>query len=108
MLQKPEPKTAYTSSANPAFVDRGRIEGDAAPITWVCSQRAGQSRKASGIEAITNVLVGFGLAAGANYILINWYGYPISLWESSTMATIFTALSLVRSYALRRLFNHFQ
>lgn len=65
-----------------------------------------QSRKASITESITNIVVGFGINYGANMAIL-----PI-LWDPAHPATtsfhiglVFTGISLIRSYILRRVFN---
>jgi hypothetical protein len=54
---------------------------------------------------VINVLVGFGVAWAANLVVLPAFGYPVSAGEAFWMGGVFTVLSLVRSYALRRLFN---
>lgn len=65
----------------------------------------GQSRRHSGVESICNVLVGYGIATGANLVVLPWFGYHVSVQDASVIGAIFTVISLVRSYLLRRAFN---
>ena len=123
MSQRPEPKTASSSSARPAFASPVPAQTEGCPdcgyrgTVLACIYKdcpvlrpkpLGQRRSHSALEAVVNVLVGFGLSVGANQVLISWLGYPIRLDQSLGLGLIFTVLSLVRSYTLRRLFNHFQ
>lgn len=63
-----------------------------------------QSRAMSAIEAATNVLVGYGLAVGLQLLLFPAFGLHPTLGQSLRIGVWFTLLSLLRSYALRRLF----
>ncbi|MET4129967.1 hypothetical protein [Roseovarius sp. MBR-6] len=64
-----------------------------------------QSRRMSLMEAITNVAVGYGLAVAAQIAVFPWFGLHASLGENMTLGGVFVVISLLRSYALRRLFE---
>jgi hypothetical protein len=64
-----------------------------------------QSHRLSLIEAATNVAVGYGLAVVTQIVVFPWFGLHASLGENLALGVIFTAISLIRSYALRRLFD---
>jgi hypothetical protein len=64
-----------------------------------------QTRRASAIEAAANVVVGFALAFVVNATLLPTFGFSLSFGENLTMTTVFTGISLLRSYTLRRIFN---
>jgi len=64
-----------------------------------------QSRLQSLFEAIANVVLGYGVALGAQLIVFPWFSINIPLVSSVAIGVIFTFVSLVRSYLLRRLFN---
>ncbi len=64
-----------------------------------------QSRRLSLIEAITNVAVGYVLAVITQIVAFPWFGIHPSLGENLAIGSIFTGISLLRSYALRRLFE---
>ena len=66
-----------------------------------------QSRRMSAVEAATNVLVGYGVAVGTQAAIFPLFGLTATLRQNMAMGAIFTIVSLVRSYALRRVFNHF-
>jgi hypothetical protein len=66
---------------------------------------AGQSREASALEALTGTAVGFALSIGVQRLLFPSLGHDLSLSDNALVATVFTILSLSRSYLLRRLFN---
>ena len=64
-----------------------------------------QSRRMSLIEAIANVVLGYALAVATQIVAFPWFGLHPSLGENLALGGIFTAISLVRGYALRRLFE---
>ena len=65
-----------------------------------------QSRTMSLIEALANVLVGYGVAVTTQAVVFPLFGLHASLDQNLAIGLIFTGVSLVRSYMLRRLFNH--
>ena len=67
-----------------------------------------QSRRLSLVEAFTNVAVGYVLAVGTQMVVFPWIGLDASLGDNLTLGLIFTAVSLIRSYTLRRLFTRFE
>ncbi len=64
-----------------------------------------QSRHMSLIEAVTNVAVGYSLAVVTQIVVFPWFGLHPSLGENLALGGVFTAISLLRGYALRRLFE---
>lgn len=81
--------------------------GKAYPRTPISHARApGQSRTHSAIESALNIAVGFVISLGITAIVMPAFGHHISLPENVAITSIFTLASLLRSYALRRLFNH--
>ena len=64
-----------------------------------------QSRKQSAIEAVANVLVGYWVAVAAQVAIFPCFGIQASLHDNLAIGGLFTVVSLVRSYALRRIFN---
>ena len=64
-----------------------------------------QSRSMSLVEAITNVVVGYALAVATQIVVFPWFGLQASLGENVALGAVFTGISLLRSYALRRLFE---
>ena len=63
-----------------------------------------QSRRLSLIEAFTNVVVGYALALATQIIVFPWFGFHTSLGDNLALGAVFVGISLLRSYALRRLF----
>lgn len=64
-----------------------------------------QSRAASLAESVINVVVGLGVAMGANAVVLPLLGFDITLAQNAVFAAIMTVVSIARSYALRRLFE---
>ncbi len=64
-----------------------------------------QTRVGSLIEAWANIVVGFSINWMMNMIVLPWYGFHISGGQAFSMGCVFTVVSLVRSYILRRYFN---
>jgi len=64
-----------------------------------------QSRCMSFVESVSNIVVGYGLAVLTQIIVFPLFGLHASLGENLLIGCLFTAVSLVRSYAFRRIFN---
>ena len=64
-----------------------------------------QSRKGSALEASVNMAVGLAVSMIANAIVFPAYGFHPSLLDNAGITLIYTGISLVRSYCLRRAFN---
>lgn len=64
-----------------------------------------QSRRMSAVEAIANVLVGYGVAVLAQIAIFPLFGIAVSIGDNLAIGAAFTVVSLARSYAVRRLFN---
>lgn len=65
-----------------------------------------QSKLSSAAESITNVAVGYSVAMITQAMVFPLFGFHASAAGHAGIALIFTVVSLVRSYALRRLFNY--
>lgn len=57
------------------------------------------------IEAIANVVIGFGVAVLAQIVVFPLFGLDVSFSDNLTIGAIFTGVSIGRSFALRRLFE---
>jgi hypothetical protein len=64
-----------------------------------------QSRRHSAYEAIINVAVGLTINLMLNFAVFPLFGWEISLEQNIALGVIYTVVSIVRSYTLRRLFN---
>jgi len=59
----------------------------------------------SAVEAVANVVVGFGLAIATQVVVFPLFGLVASIGDNLAIGAIFTVVSIVRSYVLRRVFN---
>jgi hypothetical protein len=57
------------------------------------------------VEAVTNIVVGYGLAVLTQIVVFPLFGLHASLSENLLIGALFTITSLTRGYAIRRLFN---
>jgi len=57
------------------------------------------------LEALVNLAVGYVVALAANVIVLPLFGFHPSLAEHAAIGLVFSVISVVRSYCLRRLFN---
>lgn len=64
-----------------------------------------QTHLGSFIEANANIAAGFGINLVANLAVLPVFGFHVTLHDAVWIGVIFTGISLVRSYLLRRLFN---
>lgn len=64
-----------------------------------------QTRRQSLIEAVINIVVGFGINTALNFTVFPIFGWHISLQQNLALGVIYTIVSIARSYCLRRVFN---
>jgi hypothetical protein len=64
-----------------------------------------QTKLGSFVEAILNIIVGFAINWCANMTILPLFGFKVSAGGAFEIGLIFTVISLVRSYVLRRWFN---
>jgi membrane protein implicated in regulation of membrane protease activity len=64
-----------------------------------------QGRRLSMIEAGTNVVVGYLLALATQLAVFPAVGVSVTLQDNLRISAAFVAVSLARSYLLRRIFN---
>ena len=74
-------------------------------MTGTIDRGGRQSRRMSLLEAIANVLVGYGIAVVTQLIVFSWFGLPARVGDALAIGGVFTIVSLARSYLLRRLFE---
>lgn len=65
----------------------------------------GQSKLMSLVEAITNIAIGAVIALASQLIIFPLYDVHLPLSQNIAITGWFTAVSVVRSYCLRRVFN---
>lgn len=65
-----------------------------------------QTRFGSFVEAWANIAVGFGVNFGANMIILPMFGFTgLTAGKNFIIGILYTGISLVRSYVIRRWFT---
>ena len=64
-----------------------------------------QSPTMSFLEAIANVVIGYTVAVGTQILIFPMFGLHTSLGQNLKLGAAFTVVSMLRSFALRRLFE---
>ena len=64
-----------------------------------------QSKRESMIETLTSVFVGWLIGVILNMLVLPLFDYDVNLTDGVLISIIFTAVSVVRSYVVRRFFN---
>ena len=67
-----------------------------------------QTRRHSIIEAIVGTAIGFAVSVAASTIVYPAHGHTFSMADNLSITAIFTVLSIVRGYCVRRLFNRWR
>jgi len=67
-----------------------------------------QTKTQSLLESCANILIGMGIAFAAQLIVFPALGLEVRLDQNVAITVAFTAVSLARSYLLRRAFNWLQ
>ena len=65
-----------------------------------------QTKIQSFIESLTNIFIGYTISVIANMLVLPLFGYDVSLSKSIGIGLVFTVISLIRSYVIRRWFNN--
>jgi hypothetical protein len=65
-----------------------------------------QTRLQSFIEISVNTGIGFFIAMGVQTLVFPFYGLTVSHTTNFQMTAIFTFVSMIRSFAIRRFFNN--
>ena len=64
-----------------------------------------QTKKQSFIESLTSVGIGWFIGVILNMLVLPLFDYDVSLTDGVLISIIFTAVSVIRSYVIRRAFN---
>lgn len=64
-----------------------------------------QSRKRSLIESFTNITIGFGVAFISQRIIYPLFDIHISMLSNFWIVVLFTFISMIRCYIIRRIFT---
>ena len=65
-----------------------------------------QSKRESMIESLTSTTIGIIIGIVLNLTILPIFGYPVSWSDSLWISVIFTIVSIIRSYIIRRWFNY--
>ncbi len=65
----------------------------------------GQSRRMSAVEAMVGTAIGYIVAVATQLVVFPIFGLRASVIENLGIGLAFTAVSVVRSYLVRRLFE---
>ena len=65
-----------------------------------------QTKLQSAIESVSNVVVGFGVAILSQILVFPMFDIHVPLSSNFMIGAWFTAISLIRTYVLRRWFNN--
>ena len=64
-----------------------------------------QTKRQSLVESLTSTTIGIIIGIVLNLTILPIFGYPVSLSDSLWISVIFTVISIIRSYIIRRWFN---
>jgi hypothetical protein len=67
---------------------------------------AKQTKRASLAESLLNVAIGYGVALISQIVVFPWFGIHVGLSANVAIGGVFTVISIVRSFVVRRLFEH--
>ena len=65
----------------------------------------GQSRRMSAVEAVVSTAIGYIVAVATQMVVFPIFGLRVGVIENLGIGLAFTAVSIVRSYLVRRLFE---
>jgi hypothetical protein len=57
------------------------------------------------VEAVANVVIGYGIAVATQVVVFPLFGIHIALADDLAIGMVFLVISLVRSFVLRRVFE---
>jgi hypothetical protein len=66
----------------------------------------GQSRRQSLLETCMSTAIGYVVAVSAQIVVFPWFGIHVKPEANIMIGGVFTVVSVVRGFFVRRLFNH--
>ena len=66
-----------------------------------------QTKKGSAAESLTNISIGLSVGFLSNIIVLPAFGYPVTISDSVLISLVFTVISFIRSYTVRRIYNKY-
>lgn len=96
-----------THKTGPYLCEWHRVEWEKflASVTVV---QIGQTKRRSLLESYTSVSIGYSISLLIQIYLYPLMGIEITLSQNMIAVGIFTAVSIIRSYWVRRMFNHLE
>ncbi len=67
---------------------------------------AKQTKRASLVESLLNVAIGYGVALVSQIVTFPWFGIHVGVSTNAAIGAVFTVISIARSFVVRRLFEH--
>ena len=67
--------------------------------------RMAQTKLESAVEVVVNVLIGYVVATASQILIFPLFGIFLPLSDNLLIGAYFTAISIVRGYVVRRIFN---
>ena len=64
-----------------------------------------QTKMQSLLEATTNTLIGYAISVGVGQLVYPYFGYEVTIMDNMGLTAVFVAVSLIRSFTFRRVFN---
>ena len=64
-----------------------------------------QRRSLSAMEAVTSTAIGFAVSLALTFTVLPAFGYAVTAPHAWGITVIYTVVSVVRAYAVRRFFN---
>ena len=64
-----------------------------------------QTKKASLVESLLNVAIGYGVAVASQIVIFPMFGIHVKIMDNLLIGVFFTVVSIVRSFLVRRLFE---
>jgi hypothetical protein len=88
--------------------DRAPLRAASQPALCVAQGAEPDGKRSGGSRWAGNVAVGYAIAVLTQILVFPIFGLQVSLSDNLTIGAAFTAISLTRSYVLRRLFEAFR
>ena len=66
---------------------------------------AGQKKKVSLMEVLINTAIGYFVALATQIIVFPWFNIEVTYSQQFAIGAIFTIVSIVRGYFVRRMFD---
>ena len=67
-----------------------------------------QSKENSLWEAVSNAIIGMLIGIALNYYIMPAFGFTMNVEASALLSLIYTIVGIIRSYIIRRTFNHME